>query len=72
MKQLSTTNPKILSFFNTHKTLDFDETILSFINIIERLEDNVNNNPSNQFIHNILSEIKSINTNVKAIEKRIY
>lgn len=71
MKQISTTNPKIVSFFNTHKTLDFDETILSFINIIERLEDNVNNNPSNQFIHNILSEIKSINTNVKAIEKDI-
>ena len=57
MKQISTTNLKIVSFFNTHKTLDFDETILSFINIIERLEDNVNSNPSNQFIHNILSKI---------------
>ena len=31
------------------KTLDFDETILSFINIIERLEDNVNNNQSTKF-----------------------
>ena len=71
MKPLSTTNPKILSFFTNHKTLDFDETILSFINIIERLEDNVNNNPSNQFIQNILSEIKSINTNVKSIENDI-
>ena len=57
IKELSTNNPKIVSFFNTHKTLDFDETILSFINIIERLEDNVNSNPSNQFIHNILSKI---------------
>ena len=65
---LSTNNPKIIKFFNEHKSLDFDETILSFISIIEKLEDNIQNNPSNHSIQNILSEIKSINQNVKSIE----
>jgi hypothetical protein len=68
LESLSTDNPKIIKFFNTHESLDFEETILSFINIIEKLEDNINNNPSNQSIQNILSEIKSINQNVKTIE----
>ena len=68
LESLSTNNPKIIKFFNEHESLDFDETILSFINIIEKLEDNVQNNPSNHSIQNILSEIKSINQNVKSIE----
>jgi hypothetical protein len=68
LESLSTENQKIIKFFNSHESLDFEETILSFINIIEKLEDNINNNPSNQSIQNILSEIKSINQNVKTIE----
>ena len=60
LESLSTNNPKIIKFFNNHESLDFDETIISFINIIEKLEDSVQNNPSNNSIQNILSEIKSI------------
>ena len=63
-ESLSTNNPKIIKFFNEHESLDFDETILSFINIIEKLEDNIQNNPSNHSIQNILSEIKSIKTDM--------
>jgi hypothetical protein len=33
LESLSTNNPKIIKFFNDHESLDFDETILSFINI---------------------------------------
>jgi len=61
---LTTNNPKIIKFFNEHKSLDFDETILSFINIIEKLEDTIQNNPSNHSIQNILSEIKSIKSDM--------
>ena len=63
-ESLSTNNPKIIKFFSEHESLDFDETILSFINIIEKLEDNIQNNPSNHSIQNILSEIKSIKTDM--------
>ena len=66
---LSTSNPKILKFFNDHESLDFDETILSFINIIEKLEDNVQNNPSNHSLQNILSEIKSIKSDISNHQK---
>jgi len=68
---LSTTNPKILDFFSKHKSLDFEETILSFISIINKLEDNINNNISNDNILQILSEIKSVNHNFKNIESSI-
>jgi hypothetical protein len=30
-------NKKIINFFNEHKNLDFEETIIKFINIIELL-----------------------------------
>lgn len=68
-ESLSTQNPKILKFFNEHDSLDFDETILSFINIIEKLEDNVQNNPSNHSLQNILSEIKSIKSDISNHQK---
>jgi len=68
---LTTTNPKILDFFSKHKSLDFEETILSFISIINKLEDNINNNISNDNILQILSEIKSVNHNFKTIESSI-
>ncbi len=64
LESLSTNNPKIIKFFNEHESLDFDEIILSFINIIEKLEDNIQNNPSNNSIQNILSEIKSIKSDM--------
>lgn len=64
LESLSTNNPKIIKFFNEHESLDFDETILSFINIIEKLEDTVQNNPSNHSIQNILSEIKTIKSDM--------
>lgn len=69
LESLSTNNPKIIKFFNEHKSLDFDETILSFINIIEKLEDNVQNNPSNHSIQSILSEIKSIKSELSTNHK---
>ena len=69
LESLSTSNPKILKFFNDHESLDFDETILSFINIIEKLEDNVQNNPSNHSLQNILSEIKSIKSDISNHQK---
>jgi len=64
LESISTNNTKIIKFFNEHESLDFEETILSFINIIEKLEDSVKNNPSNNSIQNILSEIKSIKTDM--------
>ena len=66
---LSTKNPKIIKFFDEHESLDFDETILSFINIIQQLEDNINNNPSNKSLQNILSEIKSIKSDISNHQK---
>jgi len=61
---LSTDNPKIVDFFSNHKSLDFEETILSFISIINKLEDQINNNLSNDNVQHILSEIKSNNQNI--------
>ena len=64
LDSLSTNNPKIIKFFSDHESLDFDETLLSFINIIEKLEDNINHKPSNQSMLDILSEIKNIKSDI--------
>ena len=61
---LSTDNPKIIEFFSNHKSLDFEETILSFISIINKLEDQINNNLSNDNVQHILSEITTNNQNI--------
>jgi len=61
---LTTNNPKILKFFNDHQSLDFEETVISFINIIEKLEDNINHKPSNQSLLDILSEIKNMKSDI--------
>ncbi len=64
LESMSTSNPKIIKFFNEHESLDFEEIIISFINIIQKLENNINNNPSNQSIQTILSEIKLIKNDI--------
>lgn len=47
---LSKNNRKIIKFFNEHESLDFDETILSFINII-LIKKFLNNFTILKFIH---------------------
>ena len=44
---LVTSNKRVLSFFHERPNLDFDTTILKFIDIMESLYENMNNTLNN-------------------------
>ena len=68
---LSTNNPKVIKFFNEHHNLDFDETILSFVEIMEKLSDSMNNSINSSLVTDILSNLKSMNTKMESIDQNV-
>ena len=68
---LSVTNPKILKFFHEHQNLDFEDTVLSFVEIMEKLSDSMNNSINNSLITDILSNIKSMNAKMESIDQNV-
>lgn len=68
---LSTNNPKIIKFFHEHQNLDFEETVLSFVEIMEKLSDSMNNSINNSLITDILSNLKSMNSKVESIDQNV-
>ncbi len=68
---LSTNNPKIVKFFHEHQNLDFEDTILSFVEIMEKLSDSMNNSINNSLVTDILSNLKSINSKMESIDQNV-
>ena len=71
IESLSINNPKIIKFFNDHSTLDFENTILSFIEIMEKLSDSMNNSINSSLVTDILSNLKSMNTKMESIDQNV-
>tara|TARA_B100001093_G_C26852043_1_gene1025545 strand:+ start:1709 stop:3139 length:1431 start_codon:yes stop_codon:yes gene_type:complete len=68
---LSISNPKIIKFFEQHNNLDFEDTILSFIDIMEKLSDSMNNSINNSLITDILSNLKNMNSRIDSIDNNV-
>ena len=68
---LSVSNPKIVKFFHEHQNLDFEETVLSFVEIMEKLSDSMNNSINNSLITDILSNLKSMNSKMESIDHNV-
>ena len=68
---ITITKTKIVSFFRKHQKLDPEETISSFIDIMERLYDSINNNVNNSLVENLLANIQQINNNIQSIDSNI-
>ena len=68
---ITITKSKIVSFFRKHQKLDPEETISSFIDIMERLYDSINNNVNNSLVENLLANIQQINSNIQSIDSNI-
>jgi Glu-tRNA(Gln) amidotransferase subunit E-like FAD-binding protein len=65
------TNNRIIEFFSTHNNLDTDQTILSFIDIMENLSDNMNNQMNNSLVENLLKNMQSINGKIESLDNNI-
>ena len=68
---LTITNPRIVAFFAKHHNLDTEQTILSFVDIMEKLSDSVNNAVNNTLVENFLRNIKGINEKIETIDSSI-
>jgi hypothetical protein len=68
---LSTQNLKIIKFFNEHAQLDFEDTIISFIEIMEKLSDSMNNSINNSLITDIIQNLKSMNSKIDSIDNNV-
>ena len=67
-------NKRIVNFFKENDNLDVDNTILTFIDIMETLNDKMNNQMNNSMVLELLQNVRTINdkidnvsTNVKTI-----
>lgn len=64
------TNKKIINFFEEHK-LDFESTILKFIDIMEMLHDQMSNTMNNSMVMDILSNLKSMNDKIDNVSSTV-
>ena len=64
---LQITNKRILSFFEQRPDMDFESTILKFIDIMESLNENMNKTLTNTTVMEILDTIKCLRTDNKSI-----
>ena len=64
---LQITNKRIISFFEQRPDMDFESTLLKFIDIMESLQENMNKTLTNTTVMEILDNIKSMKTDNKLL-----
>lgn len=64
-------NAKILNFFDKHSNLNPEDTIISFINIMEKFSDTLNNSINSNLVTNLLDNIKDMQTKISTIDSNI-
>lgn len=60
-------NEKIIKFFHEHQNLDIEQTFLTFIDIMEKLSDTLNNSINSTTINSLFDNIKSMQDNLTNI-----
>ena len=68
---INITNTRIVDFFTRHSNLDIEQTILSFVDIMEKLSDNINNTINNTLVESFLKNIQNINNKIEHIDTNI-
>ena len=69
--QLVISNKKIISFFSERPNLDVEQTILSFIDIMQRLSESLNGSIDNSLIASLLQRMKNIESSLEVVSKDI-
>ena len=68
---ISITNPKIINFFTKHSNLNPEDTIISFIDIMEKLSDNLNNSINSNLVSNLLENMKDMQHKITTIDSNM-
>ena len=64
-------NKRIINFFNEHKNLDLESTLLKFIEIMEMLHDNMNSTMNNTVVLDILDNLKTMNGKIDTVSYNV-
>ena len=64
-------NKRIINFFNEHKNLDLESTLLKFIEIMEMLHDNMNSTMNNTVVLDILDNLKTMNGKIDTVTHNV-
>ena len=64
-------NARVLDFFEKHQNLDPEQTIISFVDIMEKLSDSVNNTVNNTLVESFLRNMQSINERMNTMDSNI-
>ena len=65
------THPRIIGFFKEHESLQPEETILKFIDIMESLHENMNKTMNNSVVTEILSNLKSMQSKLDTVSDNV-
>ena len=69
--QLCIRNSRVLSFFKKHPNLNPEDTILGFVDIMEKLSDSVNSKVNSTLVESLLKNIESMNQRMDSIDKNV-
>ena len=65
------THPRIIAFFKEHKSLNPEETIIKFIDIMESLHENMNKTMNNSVVTEILSNLKTMQSKLDTVSNDV-
>ena len=71
VQSISITNHKIITFFSKHSNLNPEDTIISFIDIMEKLSDTLNNSINSNLVSNLLDNIKDMQEKISTIDSNM-
>ena len=68
---ITISNQRVLEFFSKHQNLDPEQTFLSFVDIMEKLSDSVNNTVNNTLVESFLRNMQNINERMNSMDSNI-
>jgi hypothetical protein len=68
---ITISNQRVLDFFSKHQNLDPEQTFISFVDIMEKLSDSVNNTVNNTLVESFLRNMQNINERMNSMDSNI-
>jgi len=68
---LTITNKKILAFYDAHPNMDFESSVIKFIEIMELLHEKMNNTMNGSLVLEILDNLKTMNTKINEVSTTV-
>ena len=71
LDQICINNARILNFFQKHPNLNAEDTILTFVDIMEKLSDSINSKVNSTLVESFLKNIETMNQRIERIDQNV-